>query len=157
MDKNCPFFNTSFWQVFEKKCQVFGNFLTFNWQFSGGSGSKQHSDQHEHILSYINIVVCRLLNKCCYFVSFYPAIVVWSYHQVFVHEITIITFISVTGKHGQFTYIQTPGDFLSVVYNIISIKLNNFINKSITMFSNSIRITHHSTKYIVQFCNYLSE
>ena len=23
---------------FEKKCQVFGNFLTFKWQFSGGSG-----------------------------------------------------------------------------------------------------------------------
>ena len=27
--KNCQFFG--------KKCQVFGNFLTFNWQFSGGS------------------------------------------------------------------------------------------------------------------------
>ena len=27
-----------FWQFFLKKCQVFGNFLTFKWPFSGGSG-----------------------------------------------------------------------------------------------------------------------
>ena len=27
-----------FLSIFWKKCQVFGNFLTFNWQYSGGSG-----------------------------------------------------------------------------------------------------------------------
>ena len=37
----CQFFgkNVNFWQFFEKKSQVFGNFLTFKWQFSGGSDS----------------------------------------------------------------------------------------------------------------------
>ena len=29
--------NDTFCQFFWKKCQVFGNFLTFKWQFSGGS------------------------------------------------------------------------------------------------------------------------
>ena len=29
--------NENFWQFFLKKCQVFGNFLTVKWQFSGGS------------------------------------------------------------------------------------------------------------------------
>ena len=28
----------NFWQFLWKKSQVFGNFLTFKWQFSGGSG-----------------------------------------------------------------------------------------------------------------------
>ena len=27
--------NENFWQFKKKKCQVFGNFLTFKWQFSG--------------------------------------------------------------------------------------------------------------------------
>ena len=42
--KNCQKFsfffkenNDKFWQFCWKKCQVFGNFLTFKWQFSGGS------------------------------------------------------------------------------------------------------------------------
>ena len=30
--------NENFWQFFWKKCQVFDNFLTVKWQFSGGSG-----------------------------------------------------------------------------------------------------------------------
>jgi len=31
--------NENFWQFFFlQNCQVFGNFLTVNWQFSGGSG-----------------------------------------------------------------------------------------------------------------------
>ena len=29
---------TIFVNFFEKKCQDFGNFLTFKWQYSGGSG-----------------------------------------------------------------------------------------------------------------------
>ena len=29
--------NENFWQFFWKKCQVFGNFWTVKWQFSGGS------------------------------------------------------------------------------------------------------------------------
>ena len=51
IDKNCHFFNKiaignfieinnnfiHFWQFFWKKFHVFGNFLTFKWQFSGGS------------------------------------------------------------------------------------------------------------------------
>ena len=32
------FLKDNFWQFFWKKCQVFGNFLTVKWQFSGGSG-----------------------------------------------------------------------------------------------------------------------
>ena len=28
---------------FFEKCQVFGNFMTFKWQFSGGSDSTNHS------------------------------------------------------------------------------------------------------------------
>ena len=35
---NFFFFNENFWQFFWKKCKIFGNFLTFKWQFSGGSG-----------------------------------------------------------------------------------------------------------------------
>ena len=31
---------TIFDNFFEKKCQVFGNFLTVNWHFSGGSAWK---------------------------------------------------------------------------------------------------------------------
>ena len=32
-----------FWQFFlKKKSQIFGNFLTVKWQFSGGSGSERH-------------------------------------------------------------------------------------------------------------------
>jgi len=46
MSKNCQkldfFFkltkNDNFCQLFWKKNQVFGNFLTVNWQFFGGSG-----------------------------------------------------------------------------------------------------------------------
>ena len=43
--KNVHFFNfvekkTIFVNVFAKKCQVFGNFLTVKWQFSGGSETK---------------------------------------------------------------------------------------------------------------------
>ena len=30
----------NFFQLFWKKCQVFVNFLTFKWQFSGGSGQQ---------------------------------------------------------------------------------------------------------------------
>ena len=36
--KNCHFFKWQFLSIFFFKCQVFGNFLTFKWQFSGGSG-----------------------------------------------------------------------------------------------------------------------
>ena len=35
--KNCQWQNENFWQVLKKKCQVFGDFLTVKWQFSGGS------------------------------------------------------------------------------------------------------------------------
>ena len=40
LPKNCQwsFFSEQF---FEKKCQVFGNFLTFKRPFSGGSGSER--------------------------------------------------------------------------------------------------------------------
>ena len=34
--------NENFWQFFWKKCQVFGNFLTVKWQFSGGLGEGYH-------------------------------------------------------------------------------------------------------------------
>ena len=33
--------NENFWQFFAEKCQVFGNFLTVKWQFSGGAGHNQ--------------------------------------------------------------------------------------------------------------------
>ena len=36
--------NDNFWQFFWKECQVFGNFLTFKWQFSGGSALGMASD-----------------------------------------------------------------------------------------------------------------
>ena len=36
----------NFWQFFWKICQVFGNFLTFKWQFSGGSGVDQSEAIH---------------------------------------------------------------------------------------------------------------
>ena len=39
---------TIFVNFFEKKYQVFGNFLTVKWQFSGGSGS---------LVIYGNIVI----------------------------------------------------------------------------------------------------
>jgi len=41
--KNCQWQlfwkNENFWQFFWKGCQVFGNFLTVEWQCSGGSGT----------------------------------------------------------------------------------------------------------------------
>ena len=39
--------NDNFCQL-KKKNQVFGNFLTFNWQFSGGSGLEELGDKGEH-------------------------------------------------------------------------------------------------------------
>ena len=50
--KNCHwqfFFNENFWHFFWKKCQVFCNFLTVKWQFSGGSG--QDTPTMFHLLS----------------------------------------------------------------------------------------------------------
>ena len=37
--------NENCWQFFLKKCQVFGNFLTVNWQYSGGSD--RQTDRHK--------------------------------------------------------------------------------------------------------------
>ena len=39
--KNCNFLekNDNFWNFFVKKSQVFVNFFTVKWQFSGGSGT----------------------------------------------------------------------------------------------------------------------
>ena len=36
-----------FGNFFWKKCQVFGNFLTVEWQFSGGSGSGVHRSSYD--------------------------------------------------------------------------------------------------------------
>ena len=44
--KNCQKFKFCIkknWHFFLKKCQVFGNFLTFKWQFSGGLGKDEHN------------------------------------------------------------------------------------------------------------------
>ena len=50
----------SFWQFFfEKKWQVFGNFLTVKWQFSGGSDPNQRSPRLYLSLFHVECVAGR--------------------------------------------------------------------------------------------------
>ena len=50
------------WHFFLKKCQVFGNFLTVKWQFSGGSDAYS-PDQHVKMLAVYVIYhdICKIL------------------------------------------------------------------------------------------------
>ena len=58
----------NFWQLCSKECKVFGNFLTFKWQFSRGSGVGVNSQ----IVIVLHTGMCYDNNALSSWNIFYP-------------------------------------------------------------------------------------
>ena len=68
----------NFWQFFLKICQVFGNFLTVKWQFSGGSNLNYTSLHSVHIIETSSITIQGFLKL---WFNYKQAHKIWDYNM----------------------------------------------------------------------------